>query len=127
MDRNRLRKLELVAEGIENAIVNIEDAQIALNERRDKHWRRHSGYGSDDDPVDEEGALETARCDQILHTIMLSDRERIIKFIEEQPKSDASNEERMDLDAAGADFDVLEQYLATKKTRTQIRLVDVHK
>jgi hypothetical protein len=128
MNRKRLRKLELTAEGLEKAIVNIEDAQCALRERRDEHWRRYGEYGSESESDDEEEAPKTARRSQTLQTIMMSDRERITKFIKTHTReSDVSIEERMDLDAAGVDFDVLEEYLDTKITRSRMRLTDVHR
>ncbi|PVH91184.1 hypothetical protein DM02DRAFT_366384 [Periconia macrospinosa] len=45
----RLRILELTVEGLEKAIVNIQDAQSALEERRDKHYRRYAEYGSENE------------------------------------------------------------------------------
>ncbi|PVH95146.1 hypothetical protein DM02DRAFT_732031 [Periconia macrospinosa] len=120
----RFRILELTAEGLEKAIVNIKDAQSALTERRDKHWRRYGEYESED----EGEAVETSYCDQTLQIIMMADRERIAQFIKTHTReSDVSVEERMDLDATGADFDVLEEYLDAKIARAQMRLTDVHK
>jgi hypothetical protein len=129
MNRKRLRKLELTVEGLEQALINIEDAKFALEERRDEHYRHYDGYGYGDESVsdDKEEASETARCDQILQTIIMSDRERITEFVKAHTKSDVSVQ-RMILDAArGVDFDVLEEYLDTKITRARMRLTDVHK
>lgn len=132
MNRKRLRILELTAEGLEKAIVNIEDARSALAERRDKHYRRYRGFGieesDDDDEEEEEEDSLTAHCNQILQTIMASDHERITQFIKTHTKkSDVSVGERMDLDAAGADFDVLEEYFDTKMIRARMRLTDAQK
>lgn len=128
MNRKRLQELELITEGLERATTNISDAKSVLWERRDEHVRRHSVYGNESEPVDEEEALETARCTQVLKRILMSDRERIIKFMEAKPGvSDVSIEERMDLDAVGVDFDVLEEYLTKKYNRTRKRLMEVQK
>jgi hypothetical protein len=59
---------------------------------------------------------------------MLSDREQVTEFIKAHAKeSSFSIEERLDLDASGVDFDVLEEYLRTKLTRARMRLTDVNK
>ncbi|CAI6342592.1 unnamed protein product [Periconia digitata] len=126
-NRRRLRELELTAEGLEQAAVNIQDAEYGLEKRRE-HRRRYDDYGDESDSEDDEDASTSTRDDQILQAIMMSDRERIIQFVKTRGnESHVSIEERIRLDAADVDFDVLQQYLDTKVTRTRIRLIDIQK
>lgn len=126
-NRKRLRELELIAEGLERAVVNIEDARYGLEKRRE-HQRRYENYGDEGDSEDDEEASTSTRDDQILQVIMVSDRERIIKFAKTRAdESDVPIEERIRLDAASVDFDVLHEYLDTKMTRARTRLIDAHK
>lgn len=124
----RLRTLEITVQGLERAIVNISDARGGLGEAQDEHNRRYSPYGNEREFAYEAEELEVARCGQVLQRMMIADRERITEFIRAHTsKSDVSTEERMNLVAAGADFEVLEEYLEAKYTRAQMRLMDVHK